>query len=74
MDYVFTDWDKRSYERKTTKSLNVFSSREKSGRLILSIKEGDSSVIKLLLSPREAKAISLALESSLNEIDSNISI
>ncbi len=74
MKYVFTDWDKRAYERETKKIITIFSTHEKNGKLSLCIKEGDLCFLRFQLSAKEAKAISLSLESSLNEIDSSISV
>jgi len=74
MEYSFTDWDRREYERKTNKCVTVSSIPEKNEKISLSLSDGEYRFLKLNLTRKEAKAIALTLEAALGEIDSKIEI
>lgn len=74
MEYSFTDWDSREYKRKTGKELTVSSQPIDTEKLTINFSDAKNEIIKLVLSQKEAKAISLVIEAAINEMPSKIEL
>jgi hypothetical protein len=66
MKYVFTDFDNRSYERKTKKPVSVSSNKLADDKIDVVMAENSHDFIRLSLNVREAHAIVNAINSSIN--------
>ena len=66
MKYVFTDFDNRSYERKTKGPVSVSANKLADDKIEFAMAEDSHNFISLSLSMKEAHAIVSALSCSIN--------
>ena len=74
MEYTFTDWDRRSYERKTSKAITIESEQITGGKIKIALLESGKSYITLVLDKKETAGIISALGAANAQCSSRISI
>ena len=76
MEYIFTDWDDRTYEKKTKDKAEISIEAEhiSSGKVKISLKESGKSFVDLFLSRKEAAGIINSLGSANSECKCVITI
>ena len=74
MEYIFTDWDDRSYERKTKDKISIEAEHISSGKVKISLKESGKSFVELILARKEAAGIINALSAANSECKCIITI
>lgn len=57
MEYVFTDWDNRSYKRKSKEKISIEAGHISSEQVKISLKESGEGLVELILSRKEAAGI-----------------
>lgn len=57
MEYVFTDWDNRSYKRKSKEKISIEAEHISSEQVKISLKESGEGLVELILSRKEAAGI-----------------
>ncbi|MEA2066714.1 MAG: hypothetical protein U9O65_06450 [Thermotogota bacterium] len=67
MEYVFTDWDNRSYKRKSKEKISIEAEHISSEQVKILLKESGKSFVDLILSRKEAAAIINALSAANSE-------
>jgi hypothetical protein len=67
MEYVFTDWDNRSYKRKSKDKVTIESEHISTEKVKISLKEDGVSFIDLILAKKEAAGIINALNAANSE-------
>ncbi len=68
MEYMFTDWDGRSYKRKTKDNISIAAEYISPGKIDVSLKqESGKSFLRLILARKEAAAIISSLNAAGSE-------
>ena len=67
MEYVFTDWDNRSYKRKSKEKISIEAAHISPEQVKLLLKESGKGFIDLILSRKEAAGIINALSAANSE-------
>lgn len=67
MEYVFTDWDNRSYKRKSKEKISIEAEHISSEQVKISLKESGEGFVELILSRKEAAGIINAVSAANSE-------